>query len=107
MELNEKKIQPIITWVDGQTKTLDAIRFNYYSQYDFKGYPGFVYYSLCETVTETQTDGDGNETTIQTLNPVIHGNVDMTWEIVNNWGQDDSIIFEYVLEKLNLTEVNG
>lgn len=102
---NERLIQPIATWVNGQAKTLEVLRLDNYFQYDFLMCPGRVHYCLCEVVTVTDTDENGNTTTREEARSIIDGNVDLTWDLVNDWGEDDDIIFEYVLNELNLQQI--
>lgn len=98
MQDNEIAIQPITTWVNGQTKLLKVMRLDNYFQYDFLMSPGRVHYCLCEE--GSYTDEQGAEQTIYVS--VIDGNIDLTWELVNAWGSDDTPIFDYVLQTLGL-----
>jgi len=91
---NEILIEPISTWLDGETKSLTIIRFNYYSQYDFNGNAGHVNYSLCEEIIKED---------ITYYASIINGSINLPWSVVENWGQDDTPIFDYVLQQLQLT----
>lgn len=95
MQPNEILINPIETWQNGGVKYLPLIRFNFYSNYDFKGSPGFVNYSLCELCH----DASG----IPYYQNVHNSVIDLPWSLIENWGNDDTPIFDYVLQQLNLT----
>lgn len=84
--MNVKQITPITTWMYGETKTLTSIRLDHYQGYDFNGSPGYVSYTIL--------DGDGNG--------VLSGTVRLTWEIVETWGEDDTPIYNFVAETLQL-----
>jgi len=97
MQQNEIKIQPIITWVNGESKTLDVLRLDNYFQYDFLMCPGRVHYCICETYISNE------DTQEEQYRSVIDGNVELPWSLVEQWGSDDAPIFDYVLQQLNLT----
>jgi len=103
MQKNEIKIQPITTWVNGESKTLDVLRLDNYFQYDFLMCPGRVHYCICETYTSISTDDNGNQSQVDQYRSIIDGNVELPWSIVEDWGTDDTPIFDYVLQQLNLT----
>lgn len=102
---NEREIQPIQTWVNGEVKTMSILRLDNYFGYDFMMNPGMVHYCLCGYSEEQQTDIDGNPITVINKPSIIDGNIQMTWQLIENWGQDDEPIFAYVLQTLNLTEI--
>lgn len=102
MQQNEISIQPIITWVNGEIKTLTVLRLDNYFQYDFLMCPGRVHYCICEPFMQDITDDDGNTTQEEQYRSIIDGNVDLPWDIVETWGQDDTPIFDYVLQQLQL-----
>lgn len=98
LQKNEIEIIPITIWKDGVTKTLSVLKLDNYFQYDFLMSPGMVHYCICES--KTYTLEDGTEATHYVS--VIDGNIQMTWEIIEDWGTDDTPIFDYVLNQLNL-----
>jgi hypothetical protein len=99
---NEREIQPIQTWVNGEVKTMTLLRIDNYLQYDFLMNPGMVHYCLCGYEELPQTDYDGNPITVINKPTYVDGNIQLTWELVNQWGEDDTIIFDYVINELNL-----
>lgn len=99
LQQNEIEITPINTWVNGVSKTLNVLRLDNYFQYDFLMCPGRVHYCLCEE--GTYIDQSGQQ---QPMNAsIIDGNVDLPWSLVEIWGTDDTPIFDYVLQQLQLT----
>jgi hypothetical protein len=100
MKKNEIEILPITTWVNGQIKTLTVLKLDNYFQYDFLMSPGMVHYAICEPKEITLEDG---ETEILYVS-VIDGNIDLPWTLVDNWGTDDTPIFDYVIQQLQLTK---
>jgi hypothetical protein len=103
MQQNEIEIQPINTWVNGEVKTLSVLRLDNYFQYDFLQCPGRVHYCLCEAYLQTITDDDGDEIQVEQYRSIIDGNVDLPWSLVETWGTDDTPIFDFVLNQLQLT----
>lgn len=103
MQQNEIEIQPITTWVNGEVKTLTVLRLDNYFQYDFLMCPGRVHYCICEPFTQDIIDDDGNTTQMEAYRSIIDGNVDLPWSVVETWGEDDTPIFDYVLQQLQLT----
>jgi len=103
MQKNEIAIQPITTWVNGETKTLTVLRLDNYFQYDFLMCPGRVHYCICEPFMQDVTDDEGNTEQVEQYRSIIDGNVDLPWSLIETWGQDDTPIFDYVLEQLQLT----
>jgi len=99
---NEREIQPIQTWVNGEVKTMIILRLDNYFQYDFLMNPGTVHYCLCGYSEEQQTDIDGNTIDVINKPSIIDGNIQMNWPLIENWGTDDEPIFEYVRQQLNL-----
>ena len=99
LQHNEIEISPITTWVNGVSKTLTLLRLDNYFQYDFLMCPGRVHYCLCEYNTFTDDNGVEQPNHIS----VIDGNVDLPWSLVETWGNDDTPIFDYVLQQLQLT----
>lgn len=86
MQNNIISIQPITTWTNGQTKVLTQIRVDNYWSYDFNVSPGRVSYTMLDDSSM----------------PVLHGDIDLTWDLVNSWGSDDTPIFDHVLQTLGL-----
>lgn len=101
LEPNEREIQPVQTWVNGQMKTLQLIRIDRYAGYDFNMSPGHAHYCLCSYSVKDQNDENGVYT--HYLKPtIVDGNIELPWSLVETWGEDDTPIFEYVAQQLNL-----
>lgn len=98
---NAREITSINIWVNGINKQADVLTADNYFGYDFNGSVGEVFYSLQKY--EIGTNADGNMFTM--LIPIISGKVQLTTDVVNNWGSDDQIIFNYLAQQLNLTLV--
>lgn len=105
LDQNEKEIQPIQTWVNGETKTMVILRIDNYFGYDFLMNPGYAHYCLCTYREEEQTDYDGNTILVSIKPTIIDGNIQLPWSLVENWGTDDQPIFDYVAQQLNITYI--
>lgn len=105
LEQNERQIQPIQTWVNGNVVTLSVIKIDNYYGYDFIQNAGYAHYCLCEYSETTIQDYDGNDILIANKRSVLDGSIPMTWQLIENWGTDDEPIFQYVLNQLNLTQI--
>jgi len=103
LEQNEKEIQPIQTWVNGETKTMVLLRIDNYFGYDFMMNPGYAHYCLCTYREEQQTDYDDNTITVAIKPTIIDGNIQLPWTLIETWGSDDTPIFDYVAQQLNIT----
>jgi hypothetical protein len=91
---NTKKIQPITVWsINGQVQVNCLALINFFD-YHFDNLDGKVSYVLIETNDE--------------LGATEHftGNVEIPPHIMQQWGTDDSIIWDYVIEKLNLVVID-
>ena len=91
---NTRNITPISAWTPTGQKTVTM-----FSLTDFFNY-GFM--PNCEgTVTYRLFNTDG-ESAIE----LIVSQLQIPSEIVQQWGADDDIIFNYVAEQLNFTIIN-
>ena len=89
------------------------LRINNYEGYDFSNEAGYVNYSLHYYYEATGYDADGKYIMRTNNNPEYFivkpldyfDNFPLTTEIVNQWGADDQVIFDYLAEKLGLTLV--
>lgn len=98
LESNERQIN------DSQ-----LLRIEIYSGYDFDQSPGYVNWFICdysevlgydEVSGNPILDSEGNQayTIFKTLNK--YGVLWLTIDIVNQWGADDQIIFDYVIQNI-------
>ena len=78
--------------------------------YDFAGNPGHIHWQVC-TYTERlwyYADGtpveDGNGVQAYTFSKVVkaEGLLELTTQVVNQWGADDQLIFDYIVAALGL-----
>lgn len=88
MELqnNEREISPINTWVNGMVKSGNILMINAFISYDFLGGTSLISYSIVNESRQAIAGGD----------------VNIPFSVVNQWGADDQIIFDYVAQQLNL-----
>lgn len=84
-----KQFTPKQLWSVNGIQTIDTIKLTNFTGYDFHGSVGKVEYAIGSMGGEFFT-------------PLINGSLDLTDEVVDNWGKDDSIIINYVMNKLNL-----
>lgn len=78
------------------------VRIDKYADYDFASKPGYVEYSVCSYNIEYYPQPDGSNPYI-IFKPVLYsGTLELTLQIVNQWGADDQIVFDYVIQQLNL-----
>ena len=101
LDLNEKQIS-----------NNQVIRLDYYDKYNFNDDAGYVHYTLCdyriilgfdEITGEPVPDGQGGQAYTILKQPVADGDIPLTLELINQWGADDQIIFDYVATELGLT----
>ena len=84
-----KQFTPKQLWSTNGIQTIDTIKLTNFTGYDFHGSVGKVEYAIGNTTEDVFT-------------PLINGNVDLTEEVADNWGKDDSVIIDFVTSKLNL-----
>lgn len=91
LNINDRQIQPINLWVNGVSSTAEVITLDGYSGYNFVDSAGEVHYVLSsyDAATETKTS-------------IIQGVVQLSYDVVENWGTDDQPIFDYVAQQLNI-----
>lgn len=99
LETNERQLTP--------TTLLRVVSFD---GYDFAGNPGHVNYELCEYQHRLwwYADGtpveDGNGVQAYTFSKVVYesGTLPLTTAVVNAWGADDQLIFDFIIAELAL-----
>ena len=89
-----------------------VLRIDNFENYNFKGDPGDVNYTICAYVVELGfdevtgqpiPDGNGGQAFTIFKYPMQSGTLPLTDTVVSQWGSDDQIIFDYVAQQLNLT----
>ena len=91
LNINDRQIQPINLWVNGVSSTAEVITLDGYSGYNFVDSAGEVHYVLSSYDASTDTKVS-----------IIQGVVQLSYDVVENWGTDDQPIFDYVAEQLNI-----
>jgi len=98
LDLNERQIN--------ETQLL---RLDYYEKYNFNDDAGCVHYTLCdykiilgfdEITGEPIPDGQGGQAYTIVKYPILEGDIQLTLDLVNQWGADDQIIFDYILQSI-------
>lgn len=87
------------------------LRIENYSGYDFYQSAGKVKYAICQYYEVVGYDADGKwiqrtDNTDQFFiakKEIEIGELPLTIDIINQWGADDQIIFEYVAQQINVT----
>jgi len=69
-----------------------------YEGYDFAGQPGLVKYEICKYTFTMWYEPDGFTYSKEVIES---GELPLTIELVNTWGQDDQPIFDYVISIIN------
>lgn len=88
-----------------------VLRIDNFESYDFKGDPGHVHYTIIDYVVELGfddvtglpiPDGNGGQAFTIFKYPIQSGSLPLTSSVVNQWGADDQVIFDYVVQELQL-----
>lgn len=98
LKQNEIEINPIQVWHQGLIKTLDVFLLEQYSGYDFNENAGRVIYRIGKYGEATNEHGE----LVSAISWIVAGPIDLPYSLVENWGNDDTPIFEYVAQQLNL-----
>jgi hypothetical protein len=106
---NTRPIQPVSVWSPSGPKTAIYLGLTNFSDYHFDGGGGTVSYTLIGL----QDNGDyviDDGTVVE--NPpssvdLYNANLLVPSSVVQQWGESDSIIFEYVASQLGLTLINS
>jgi hypothetical protein len=91
LETNERKLSEEL-----------LLRILGYEGYDFSYNPGSVKYEVCKYTFTMWYEPDGFTYSKEVIES---GEIPLTIELVNGWGQDDTPIFDYVIEQLQLTRI--
>ena len=87
---NTIKIKPFQVWTSNGLSNIDCLAISNFFDYNFDNCGGKIEYKLIIT------DDENGATEF------IKDTLEIPSEIVQQWGEDDSIIFDYVINKLGL-----
>ena len=87
------------------------LRIDNYEGYDFSEQAGYIMYSILKYYEVQGYDQDGKWILRINDNPnyfivkpeEYSGKLPLTFELVNQWGADDQLIFQYAADQLGLT----
>ena len=94
-----------------QVNSNQLLRVDLFNGYNFQDTPGYVEYHVCNYIVRLgfyEDTGlpvlDENGVQMYTISkiPIQSGTIDLTEDLVNQWGADDQIVFDYVIQQLNL-----
>ncbi len=85
-----KTFAPKHIWTPNGIVNIDAIKLTNFSGYDFHGNAGKVDYAIGEMVSEVD------------FKPHFNSTMDLTIEVVSAWGESDTPVIDYVINKLSL-----
>lgn len=92
-----------------QLNNSHILRIDVFNGYNFQDSPGHVEYEVCEYIVYLAydevtgapvLDDNGQQMFSISKMPVYAGTLDLTLELVNSWGSDDELIFDYVIDNL-------
>jgi len=89
--MNTRQIQPITTWTPHGEKVINLLALSNFSDYHFDNGSGRVEYRLIGTDNELGAT------------EYFVDKVEVPASIIQQWGADDTIIFEFVANALNLS----
>ena len=92
LETNEREIQPLSLWLNGELYTASIFALNSYGGYDFIESAGMIQWSLLNY------DNLSN-----VKKQIAQGVIPLTYDLVEDWGTDDQPIFDYAAQQLNIT----
>lgn len=92
--INARKIKPVSFWSKEGDQLADHILLYNFHGYNFDGTDSWVSYKLgtVEQINETQ----------EMFYSFFEGSIPLPDTTVQEWGENDEPIFDYVLEELNL-----
>lgn len=100
---NTKQIQPVQVWTANGQKEVSILALTNFFDYHFDDGGGKVTYKLIGMVSNTTTDQDGNTINLPaSAVEYIIADLNIPSSVVQQWGADDSIIWNYVANSLNL-----
>lgn len=90
---NLKSIQQFSALVGGELKTANSIVFTNFKGYDFSGNSG-------GSIEYAVGFSDG-----EVFVPLSNGECGLPYELVENWGNDDNVIFDYVISQKGFIKI--
>jgi hypothetical protein len=117
--MNTRNIQPVSFWTPSGDKQASRIKLSNFSDYNFDGNGGKVYWQLLNVTVTRQENFEYpapteevpepealvTVTEVENTSTLFEGNVFVPDTIVQGWAEDDTIIFDYVCTTLGLTQV--
>jgi hypothetical protein len=108
--MDTRTISTVTAWTPQGSKEATEIRLRNFSEYNFDGTGGRVYWQLLSVSTETitpdpESEDPGEESVSVIKTPVQDGYLPIPNSVVQQWGEDDDIIFNYVCTTLGLVQV--
>ena len=105
----KRLIQPKEIWTNTGQKEVKYLSLTNFTDYHFNNKGGIVYYSLFGLESPgSVVNATGQLETLAHLPMELYkGTISIPAEIVNQWGTDDNIIWDYVARTLNLTLINN
>ena len=103
---NTRQIQPKVIWTPQGEKTITIFAISNLSEYHFDNSAAKIEYKLIymkDNGVQTITNEDGSVTTIplpQSAEELITDTLLIPASVIQQWGTDDDIIFEYATETL-------
>lgn len=100
---NTRNIKPVTkeSYASSGPKEVSMIKLANFYGYDFDSSYGKVYYELY-AINKQFTD---KGLPLEYIELVTFGEVELPQDIVNSWGADDEMIFDYVLQQLGLEKL--
>lgn len=92
---NTRPIQPINFWRNGEDVQADSILLYNFHGYNFNGTDSWVSYKLGQLTVISEDES--------TFLSFFEGSIPVPNTVVQEWGEDDEPIFDYVISTLNLT----
>lgn len=89
--------------------TVTIIRLVDFTDYDFNSNPGVVHYEIADykeilgfyhDTGEPVLKPDGTQAFTIHKNLIDKQSMPLTWDVVNAWGADDQVVFDYIIENL-------
>ncbi len=108
---SQPNLQKSLDKNEREVNATKLVRISSFNGYDFENKPGYVDYTVCDYFIrlayyeDTQLpvlDDKGVQMYTICKIPIQTGTIDLTEDLVNQWGADDQIVFDYVIQQLNL-----
>jgi hypothetical protein len=118
--MNYRNITPVSFWTPNGDKEASRIKLRNFSEYNFDGSGGKVYWELLNVTITQQENYEYPEPTeavpepdpivtmveVENTSTLADGNLYISDDIVQQWGEDDEIIFDFVCSTLGLTKTS-